>query len=299
MLKIVKSRVYNFDGTNAVPLGEPAPKSPTEPEKTEPDEPEISPEELARLEEERLAKKAAEEEERFNRAVRERVDYIIAQKRAALEAEYNRVVSSGEANAERMIEDAKTKTRAVFEAADEECARLKERSRREGFDAGFDAGRNEAMKTCEKYLEAAAKLLSDINAKKEAYYISNEYEMCRTVMDMVKRITFEEIKTDPGVIDRICADAAKSFRNSDYLKISLSQGEASRAMVTDKEFVKSIISFIPEIEVEELAPEDAPAGTIVLDNGSEIIDASIPTQLEFLKEIMKSSRGESEEEQHP
>lgn len=293
MLKIVKSRVYNFDGANVVPLGEPVPKPPKEEEAPQiEEEPELSPEEIARIEAEERARKAAEEEARFNLAVKTKVDEIIAQKRAAIDAEYKRLVSSGEANAGRMIEDAKTKTRAVFEAAEEECNRLKEKSRREGFDAGFDAGRKEAIKKCEKYLEAAAKLLSEINAKKEAYYISNEYELTQTVMDMVRRITFEEIKTDPAVIDRICADAAKNFRNSDYLKISLSKGEASRPMITDKEFVKSIISFIPEIEVEELDPEDAPAGTIVLDNSSEIIDASIPTQLDFLKEIMKSSRGE-------
>ena len=48
--------------------------------------------------------------------------------------------------------------------------------------------------------------------------------------------------------------------------------------------------------MEELDPLDAPPGTVILDNGSEIIDASIPTQLDFLKEIMKSAHGDKEDE---
>lgn len=239
-------------------------------------------------------RKAEEEKQRFEEEVQKRADAIVNAKRAAIEAEYKRLVSSGNANAERMIADAKVKTKAVFEAAAEQCEKLKELARHDGFAAGYEAGKEEALKKCEKYLEAAAKFLSEINSRKEAYYISHEYELCETVMAMVRKITMSEIKTDPAVIDRIIADAAKGFRNSDYVKISLCEGEASKELVTDAEFVKSLIPFIPEVEIEELSREDVPEGTIVLDNGSEIIDASIPTQLDFLREIVRSSGGSAE-----
>ncbi len=293
MLKIVKSRVYNFDNSKPVSLcePEPAPANDTSEEETV-NKP--TPEEIAARMELEKKQKAEADAKRFNEAVTARSNEIISAKRRQIDAEYRRIIESGNANAERMIEDAKAKTRAVFEAAEEECARLKETARREGFEAGFEAGKNDAVETCGKYLEAAARLIGEINAKKETYYISHEYELMETVLDMVKKITLSEIKTDPHIIDKIAANAAKNFRNSDYLKISLAEGEASREFVTDKEFVSSLISFIPEIEVEELNAGDAPEGTIVLDNGSEIVDASIPTQLEFLKEIMKNSKGDAD-----
>ncbi|MBQ7782802.1 MAG: hypothetical protein IJ368_02425 [Oscillospiraceae bacterium] len=292
MLKIVKSRVYSFD-SKPVQVGEIIPEETKSIAQAEEEE-QPSPEELARIAEEERKRKLEEDAKRFNEAVIKRSDEIVAAKMKAMQANYQRLIDSGNANAERMLEDAKVKTRAVFEAANEECERLKELSRREGFEAGFEAGRTEAMKKCEKYLEAAAQLLTEINAKKEAYYISHEYELCETVMDMVRKITMNEIKTDPSVIDRICRNAAKNFRNSDYLKISVSKGEASKELITDSEFVKSLIPYIPEIEIEELEPEEAPAVTVELDNGSEIIDASVPTQLDFLREIMKSTRGGEE-----
>ena len=294
MLKIVKSKVYNFDSSKLVPVGEQEQKKP-EPVSEE-QVPEPTPEEIAAKQEAERAKRLEDEAKRFNEAVIKRSDEIISARKKKMDEDYERIVTAGKNSADKMIEDARSKTKAVFAAAEEECERLKEKSRKEGFEAGFEAGRKEALKKCEKYLETAGALLSEINSKKEAYYISHEYELCETVLDMVRKITLSEIKTDPEVIDRIAANAAKSFRNSDYVKISVAQGEASREFVTDKEFVKSLIPFIPEIEVEELDPLDAPPGTVVLDNGSEIIDASIPTQLDFLKEIMKNSHKEKQEE---
>ncbi|WP_432649693.1 hypothetical protein [Huintestinicola sp.] len=294
MLKIVKSKVYNFDSSKLVPVGEQEQKKP-EPVPEE-EIPEPTPEEIAAKQEAERAKRLEDETKRFNEAVIKRSDEIISARKKKMDEDYDRIVAAGRNSADKMIEDARSKTRAVFAAAEEECDRLRERSRKEGFEAGFEAGKEEALRKCEKYLETAGALLSEINSKKEAYYISHEYELCETVLDMVRKITLSEIKTDPEVIDRIAANAAKSFRNSDYVKISVAQGEASRNFVTDKEFVKSLIPFIPEVEVEELDPLDAPPGTVVLDNGSEIIDASIPTQLDFLKEIMKNSHKEEQEE---
>ncbi|MBP0957303.1 MAG: hypothetical protein J5997_08045 [Oscillospiraceae bacterium] len=293
MLKIVKSKVYNFDSSKLVPVGEQEQKKP---EPVPEEVPEPTPEEIAAKQEAERAKRLEDEAKRFNEAVIKRSEEIILARKKKMDEDYERIVTAGRNSADKMIEDARSKTKAVFAAAEEECDRLREKSRKEGFDAGFEAGKEEALKKCEKYLETAGALLSEINSKKEAYYISHEYELCETVLDMVRKITLSEIKTDPEVIDRIAANAARSFRNSDYVKISVAQGEASREFVTDKEFVKSLIPFIPEIEVEELDPLDAPPGTVVLDNGSEIIDASIPTQLDFLKEIMKNSHKEEQED---
>lgn len=294
MLKIVKSRVYNFDSSKPVTVGKPEPVI----EEVIPEEeaPEPTPEEIAAREAEELARRQAEEVKRFNEAVIKRSEEILSARKQKMDEEYESIISAGKNSADKMIADAKAKTKAVFEAADIECARLREQAQKDGYDAGFEAGRKEALEKCEKYLETAGALLSEINSKKAAYYISHEYELCETVLDMVRKITMSEVKTDPEVIDRIAANAAKSFRNSDYVKISVAEGEASKKFVTDKEFIKSLIPFIPEIEVEELDPLDAPPGTVVLNNGSEIIDASIPTQLDFLKEIMKNSHNSAQED---
>lgn len=187
------------------------------------------------------------------------------------------IIRSAETEASKLSEEAKIKSEELFEQA-----------RRGGFQQGLEEGRKKGAEQCSSYIKAGARFLSEINARKEAYYLSHSEEMEELILLMVKKITLREIEMNPEILTDILKDAAKSFRNSDSLKISLAKGDISEEVVTDKEFLESIAGGIPDIEVE-LLPEAAP-GTVILDNGSEILDASVPTQLEFLKEIMENSR---------
>ena len=234
-----------------------------------------------------LEEKAAEEK-RFNDAVNAEVRRIIEMRSAELEQQRINILDAANKAAKATAEDAKKTTAAVLERASKECAILKEKAKAEGFKEGFDEGKKQSMEKCSKYIDASAQLLSDINAHKDAYYISNEKELRETLFLMVQKITKAELKTDPAVIERIIADAAKGFRNSDYIKISLADGEVSREIKTDEKLIKKLIPFIPDIDVEILP--DAEEGTVILDNNEEIVDASVPTQLDFLKEILKNTR---------
>ena len=187
-----------------------------------------------------------------------------------------------------MAEDARETTVSVIEKANKECAILKEKAKAEGFKEGFDEGKRQSLEKCSKYVDAAAGLLSDINAHKDAYYISNEKELKDTLFLMVEKVTKQELKTDPRIVQNIIADAAKGFRNSDYIKISLADGEVSRELKTDEKLIRELIPYIKDIDIEILP--DAEEGTVILDDDDEIVDASVPTQLDFLREILKNTR---------
>lgn len=250
-------------------------------------EEELSEEEIARK---RQAEKEAEEK-RFRDAVDSEVNRIIEARRNEIEQERARIIDAARAAAKGMTDDAKAATAAVLERANKECAILKEKAKAEGFKEGFDEGKRQSIEKCTKYVDASAQLLADINSHKEAYYLSNEGELKDTMFLMVEKIVKAELETAPEVIERIIADAAKGFRNSDYIKISLAEGEVSRKLKTDEKLIKQLIPYIKDIEIEIL--RDAEEGTVILDNDEEIVDASVPTQLEFLQEILRNSRGEN------
>ena len=265
MLKVYKSP-YDYGGQEPVVID----NTVYVPQENDDDNNFVSEEELRKK---HLEEKAAEEK-RFNDA--------------ELEQHRINILDAANKAAKATAEDAKKTTAAVLERASKECAILKEKAKAEGFKEGFDEGKKQSMEKCSKYIDASAQLLSDINAHKDAYYISNEKELRETLFLMVQKITKAELKTDPAVIERIIADAAKGFRNSDYIKISLADGEVSREIKTDEKLIKKLIPFIPDIDVEILP--DAEEGTVILDNNEEIVDASVPTQLDFLKEILKNTR---------
>ncbi len=280
MHKIYKSAAYSFGETEPVKINNNVVMPVDETEVT------LSDEEL-RLK--RQEEKDAEEK-RFNDEVSFRVAQIMEQRRAEIENMRVQILSAAQASADKTAEDAKATVTAVIERANRECSVLKEKAKADGFKEGFDEGKRQSLEKCAKYIDAAAGLLSDINAHKDAYYLSNEKELRETVFMMVEKIVKAELKTSPELIERIIADAAKGFRNSDYIKISLADGEVSRKIKTDDKLIKEIIPYVKDIDIEIL--QDAEEGTVILDDNDEIVDASVPTQLDFLKEILKNTRGE-------
>lgn len=233
----------------------------------------------------------AEEERRFNEAVDAKIAQILNDRAEALERERTKIVEDARTQANNITADAKASTMAVIEKAERECVKIKEIARQEGQSQGFAEGKAEALEKYRKYVDAAGNLLSEINSRKEAYYISHEEELRQTVFAVAEKVVHAELKASPEVIDNILADAARNFRNSDYIKIILKEEDMTERYRTDEKLINKIIPFIPEIEI--VYDEDTEEGTIVLDNGSEIVDASIPTQLDFLKEILQNTRGES------
>lgn len=285
MLKIVKG--YGYGYVPAYSVGEPVKIDNTVymPGEDEETGEVISAEEQRR----RAEEEKAEEERRINEAVETRFSKVLAEHSAALEQERAKILEDGRNEAATITAEAKAATMAVMEKAKRECAMLKEQARKEGYDEGFAEGKKDSLDKYEKYIDASGRLLSEINSRKEAYYVSAEEEMRQTVFELVNKIVRTELKINPQVVEGLIAEAAKNFRNSDYIKITLAEDGITERFRTDEKLVKDIIPFIPEVEIK--LDEDAEEGTVIVDNGSEIVDAGVPTQLEFLKEIMRTTRG--------
>lgn len=249
----------------------------------------ISPEEQRRIEDE----ERAERERRIQEEVDARVAKVLNDRSEALERERKRIIEDAKNEAASITADAKATTMAVIDKANKECVKIKEIARQEGLTQGFSQGKEESLDKYKKYIDAAGKLLAEINARKEAYYISNEEDLRATVFEVAQKVVHAELKASPEVIENILADAAKNFRNSDYIKIILKEEDMTERFKTDEKLINKIIPFIPDIEI--VFDNDTEDGTIVLDNGSEIVDASIPTQLDFLKEILNNTRGVSDD----
>lgn len=289
MLKVVKPSQAVFDYNNKVAID----NTVVMPEPPEDSDEFLSFREKKEREEEERQRKLREQvetESRIQREIEAGVERQMNERHMVINGERDRILEEAHQQAETIIAEAKTAAMHYLRQAENDNAIAAEKARKAGYTDGFASGKKESLAKCETYLKAAAGFLDEINSRKEAYYISNREEMKETVLELVKKITLQEIKTDPRIIEGIIAQAAKNFRNSDYVKISLANGEVAQKLRTDANFVKELIPFIPDIEIEVL--NEAEDNTVILDNGSEIIDASVPTQLDFLREIVKNTNSQ-------
>ena len=103
-------------------------------------------------------------------------------------------------------------------------------------------------------------------------------------MEIVNRITLNSLgQKDKAVVKKTIKEAGKSFRGSEYVKLTLSKTDVSEEMAADTDYFKKLFTNVKNVEVEVL--KDAPSGTVIIDNGSEITDAGIQTQLKMIEEL--------------
>jgi flagellar assembly protein FliH len=234
----------------------------------------------------------SEIQEAIDKGINEGIDRLLSGMRARTQEESDRLLRIAKESADQLEADARAAVAATMELAQRDAEQMKAKALEDGYAEGYATAKEEILSKYNKYVDAAAKLLADINSRKDAYFTSYEAELRATVYVIAEKIIKSELQTHPEVIENIISDAAKRYRNTKYLKIALPDNSESRKLRTDATFVKQLIPFIEHIDIQIL--EDAPEGTVILDDEDEVTDASIPTQLDFLKEILRNTRAKAQ-----
>jgi flagellar biosynthesis/type III secretory pathway protein FliH len=175
-----------------------------------------------------------------------------------------------------------------MEAAQHDAEQIRIQANDDGYREGYAAAKEDAFEKYNAGIDEAVSLLDLIKSKKDAYFRENEFELVSLIYTICEKVLHNELTQSPAVIRSIVADAAKAYRNSVSVKISLKDNEESRLIAADGTFLRQILPHVRDIDIEIL--DDAPDGTVIIDDKNDVTDASVPTQLEFLREILDNSR---------
>ena len=111
-----------------------------------------------------------------------------------------------------------------------------------------------------------------------------EDDIIKTIFEISQKVVLDSLgDDDKEIIKKTVKNAIKHFRNSQYLRISICNNEYNRELAADEDFLKQLSTNIPNIEIELL--KEVENGTVILDNGNEITDASISVQLKMIEEL--------------
>ena len=260
-----------------VESAKPAENTPTQtPNQPElPEQPRVSPED-ALIKREAELKAAAEELEKRKRelaALKEQ--YIEQGKQVIIEAKRRAegIVNNANSEADAIVKDAEKKRDDVFIKA-----------RAEGFEQGKKDGAALVATECRNILDEARNFSDKINTGKAELFAKYEKDIYDTVMEIANKVTMNSMSVKDGTAaKKLIKAAAKDFRNSQLIRITLDENDASIELSGDYEYLKELCGGMAHVEVELLA--DAEPGTVVVDNGEEITDAGIMTQLRMIREL--------------
>lgn len=240
-----------------------------------PEQPRVSPEEALIKREVELKAAAEELEKRKRELAALKEQYIEQGKQVIIEAKRRAdgIINNANAEADAIVKDAEKKRDDVFIKA-----------RAEGFEQGKKDGAALVATESRNILDEARDFSDKINTSKAELFAKYEKDIYDTVMEIANKVTLNSMSVKDGTAaKKLIKAAAKDFRNSQLIRITLDENDASIELSGDYEYLKELCGGMAHVEVELLA--DAEPGTVVVDNGEEITDAGIMTQLRMIREL--------------
>ncbi len=196
------------------------------------------------------------------------------------------VILEAKRRAEGIIRGAEQQSNDIINEAQQQRDDVLIKARAEGFEHGKKDGVAAVMAAGQEILDEARDFAERINVQKVELFERYEKEILDTVMEIANKVTMNSMSVKDGTAaKKLIKKAAKDFRNSQIIRITLDENGASTELAGDYEFLKEVGGGIAHVEVELLA--DAEPGTVIVDNGEEITDAGIQTQLKMIQELGK------------
>lgn len=239
------------------------------------EQPRVSVEETLAKREAELKAAAEELERRKHELAALKEQYIEQGKQVIIEAKRRAdgIVNNANAEADAIVKDAEKKRDDVLIKA-----------RAEGFEQGKKDGAALVATESRNILDEARDFSDKINTSKAELFAKYEKDIYDTVMEIANKVTMNSMSVKDGTAaKKLIKAAAKDFRNSQLIRITLDENDASIELSGDYEYLKELCGGMAHVEVELLA--DAEPGTIIVDNGEEITDAGIMTQLRMIREL--------------
>ena len=206
---------------------------------------------------------------------------------AALKEQYieqgKQVIIEAKRRADDILDNAEQQANDIRADAEQNREGVYIKARAEGFEQGKKDGVAACLAEGQRILDEARDFTEKINDEKTELFARYEKEIYETVMEIANKVTMNSMSVKDGTAaKKLIKKAAKDFRNSQLIRITLDENGATTELAGDYEYLKEIC-VCENVEVELIA--DASPGTVIVDNGEEITDAGIQTQLKMIKEL--------------
>lgn len=198
-----------------------------------------------------------------------------------------------------IILKARYEAKDILRQAAEEAAQLKEHAEQEGYLAGFKCGREEGRKQSEaegraqwqqkiqdveqdvtEFLESSSKVKDELLEQ----YLDDLKDIALAVAQKVINVS---MKSSGDVIRRMIVSATDTVKKSQWAKIYVTKADARFLAQADSIFLKSLNRISDNVKI--IPVDNGEDGTCIIELPNEVIDASINTQMDNIRNIIRNS----------
>lgn len=200
-------------------------------------------------------------------------------KSAAEEAEA--IIENAKKEAEKLIADGESKREAIFAAAEEQ-----------GYKSGIEKAYKDAERENEAALGEIKAIIGKLDAYKEKYIADRKRDIIELSFRIAEKVINQKLASDKEIFLKIYEKAVQDLVAQKWLKITVSKADADVA-TSSSDLLLTMVSGAERLEIKVL--DDVPQGTCIVETTEKIIDASVRTQLNALREAVCKVQAASED----
>lgn len=202
---------------------------------------------------------------------------------ARLEAE--KVLRTAREEAEVLVKEAKEHQEEAYKLGYQEGF---EKGHREGFKKVYSEHEKKLQKEIEVFQEDTAKFIEGMQEKKEELLELYLEDLKKITLTISEKIIRTSLKTSGEVIKRMIISATDKLKRTQWAKIYITSGDASRLVNGDASLIQELSHLSDNIKIIVMNHEEE--GNCIVELPEEIIDISINTQLQNIKDIIDNAR---------
>lgn len=212
------------------------------------------------------------------------------------EAEPKKEESETDIRCARMLEDAKRQARQIVQEAREQAELLrkeafeegKSKGEQEGFQAAYEQHKAELEKETRTMQREFADLLEDVSHQKDRILEKNVDDLKRISIAVAEKVIQTSIRSSEEIVKRMIMAATEKLKKRQWAKIYITKCNGEVNMEVDTEFLESLSHLSDNLKI--ITMNNGEEGTCIIELPDEVIDASVGTQLENIKDILNNVR---------
>lgn len=167
--------------------------------------------------------------------------------------------------------------RNLISRAQEEAGTIRESAAKEGYKAGLEQAQGDIQ-------QVKSAIMEFMKAKQDVFeYIAPD--ILEISVDIARKIVKKEIEQDPQVVLETILDVLKTISKEES-RVSIKVNSAQYDLV--KQSLPEIISSAGlEAKIHVLSDDTIEVGSCIVKTSNGVVDATIDTQLEIIKEALK------------
>lgn len=199
--------------------------------------------------------------------------------------------------AEEILKDAKRKAEELAEKrrqeAEEEINAAKEEAKAEGYRKGYAEGLARAEveskakieEQLQKQVQQVADFLEQASRERDEVIRQAQSELCDLSIAIAEKVIHISLKSSSEVIARMIQVVTEKMKRREWVHIYIGGSDAKGLAQIAPELTVALAGLSDHIKIIPMADDES--GTCIIEMPDEIIDASVSTQLQNIRDLLK------------